>query len=307
MSLVNPFTQPGKWYKANLHTHTTASDGTQTLTQRVEGYRKSGYHILAITDHHLTNDVRGLSSRSFLVVSGMEFHPFRPGTKDIHHLVALNVPHGFSFTDKFLKDGNACIKAVKKAGGESILAHPNWCGHRYDMYSYLKGYLAVEIYNTACDRMARGESDTDWNQLLDSGQILPAVAVDDSHHDEDLYQGYSLFRMSKLTLECFMAALRSGCYYSSTRPSIRDFRIDKGKVVMSCSPAVKIYLNPQTGHGARKLAAPGKRITRLTFPVNPQWKYIRAVVIDERGNKAWTNPIALKFDGPARSPRIGGR
>lgn len=59
--MLNPFEQPGKWYKANLHTHTTMSDGVRTPEETAAGYRRHGYQILAITDHGGCNDMRRLS------------------------------------------------------------------------------------------------------------------------------------------------------------------------------------------------------------------------------------------------------
>lgn len=40
-------------YKANLHAHTTQSDGHLTPTQVIDEYHKRGYSILALTDHNL--------------------------------------------------------------------------------------------------------------------------------------------------------------------------------------------------------------------------------------------------------------
>lgn len=42
-------------YKANLHTHTTASDGDETVSDFVEAYYRAGYDILALTDHGVIN------------------------------------------------------------------------------------------------------------------------------------------------------------------------------------------------------------------------------------------------------------
>jgi len=42
MKLRNPFTQAGEWYKANLHTHSTTSDGRQSPAETAEAYRKAG-------------------------------------------------------------------------------------------------------------------------------------------------------------------------------------------------------------------------------------------------------------------------
>lgn len=58
-TVINPY-ETVDWatydtYKANLHTHTSASDGTPTLSEMVEEYYKHGYDILAITDHGVIN------------------------------------------------------------------------------------------------------------------------------------------------------------------------------------------------------------------------------------------------------------
>ena len=42
-------------YKANLHTHSTFSDGEFTLPDMVEKYYAMGYDILAMTDHGVIN------------------------------------------------------------------------------------------------------------------------------------------------------------------------------------------------------------------------------------------------------------
>lgn len=59
-TVVNPYKNV-KWeswqtYKANLHTHTTASDSKLTLTETVEAYYDAGYDILALTDHGVINN-----------------------------------------------------------------------------------------------------------------------------------------------------------------------------------------------------------------------------------------------------------
>ena len=62
--LVNPFELPGRWYKANLHTYTSSSDGAISPEARVAQYRRAGYEVLALTDHGVTNDVCRMSACS---------------------------------------------------------------------------------------------------------------------------------------------------------------------------------------------------------------------------------------------------
>ena len=39
------------WYKGNLHTHTTLSDGAVAPDESIKRYKNAGYDFLAITDH----------------------------------------------------------------------------------------------------------------------------------------------------------------------------------------------------------------------------------------------------------------
>ncbi len=48
-----PFDQPGRFWKGNLHTHSTASDGEHSPAEVCRRYRDAGYDFLALTDHFL--------------------------------------------------------------------------------------------------------------------------------------------------------------------------------------------------------------------------------------------------------------
>lgn len=287
---VNPFEQRGSWYKASLHNHTTTSDGQVSPAEQVADYRRAGYDILAITDHGLTNDVCGLSDQKMLVISGMEYHPECRTSRIPFHLVALNVPHGFSFTD--VKEANKCIAKVKAAGGESILAHPHWCGHRYETFKHLKGLAGMEVYNSTCDRMGRPSSENEWDSILDEGIMLPAVGVDDTHYHYDRFECWTWFKMPSLSVANFLKALGGGACYASCGPKIHDFRIKDGKVRLRCSPVAKIHFVSAPALGVRRCAEEGKSITTYSMDV-PDWPYIRATVTDSAGRKAWVNPLAL--------------
>ncbi len=291
--LVNPFERAGKWYKANLHTHTTASDGHLSLPEVVALYRKNRYDVLAITDHRATNDVRGLSDPKMLVISATEYHPPLPRGGGNYHLVAINVPHGFEFTD--ITDPNRCIAEVNSISGVSFLAHPYWSGIEYEDFRQLKHLAAVEVYNTTCDGPGRACSENEWAYALDRRMRLPAVAVDDAHfkHDPpDAFGGWTWLKMRSRTVASVCAALRTGSFYASCGPTIHDFRIENRMVTIRCSPAQRIQFMGRHGKGLRRLAPEGKTIRSLSMPV-PDWPFIRAVVTDRSGNRAWTNPIYL--------------
>lgn len=56
--------------EADLHMHTTASDGTDSLEERIEDAEKKGLEAIAITDHDTINE--GLKQRRFRAKNGVE-------------------------------------------------------------------------------------------------------------------------------------------------------------------------------------------------------------------------------------------
>ncbi|HUT56986.1 MAG TPA: CehA/McbA family metallohydrolase [Phycisphaerae bacterium] len=294
--LVNPFETPGRWYKANLHTHSTVSDGRLSPAERVAQYHKAGYSVLALTDHRRTQDIRGLGGKGILVVSGIEIHPRCKAPPGWWHLVGLNVPREMSFRDSS-GEINRTIARLRRAGAAVILAHPGWCGQSFPDFRHMKGLDAMEVWNSVCDVAGRPSSENEWSDALDAGWRLSAVGVDDTHHawTEDVCESWTWLRMKSLTVGNVVRAVRSGACYASCGPKVHDFRIAEGKIRLRCSPAARIHLIGTPGSGRRRRAEEGRRITSFTLPVAElsgwPWKYVRAVVTDERGRKAWTNPL----------------
>jgi len=296
MSIVNPFEQDGSWHKANLHTHTTTSDGDATVEERVQQYREQGYQILALTDHNQTNDVEGLSTVEFRVVSGMETHPLCPGHYERYHLVCLNVPHGFEIPEE--ADVNERIALVKEAGGEAVLSHPYWSGLTIDHLLQVRGYMAIEVFNSTCARFGKGFSSVHWDNLLNRGRITPAVAVDDTHRGRDIFMGWTMIKAEELTVEAVMEALRTGCFYASCGPVIEDLSIEDGKVILRCSPVVEIHFVCSSWRGRSFYADGGEEMTRVEFTraefaLKEKAGFVRVEVVDRRGNRAWTNPLMV--------------
>ena len=59
-------------YRANLHSHSTLSDGHLTPEELKEIYKSQGYSILAITDHELPKSHFHMSEKDFLLLTGYE-------------------------------------------------------------------------------------------------------------------------------------------------------------------------------------------------------------------------------------------
>jgi predicted metal-dependent phosphoesterase TrpH len=87
----SPFSTPGNWYRGNLHTHTTNSDGRLKPVDAVTWYRTHGYDFMVITDHDLLTDVSGMSDEHFLVLPGVEIHAGRTSHGIIYELLVIGV------------------------------------------------------------------------------------------------------------------------------------------------------------------------------------------------------------------------
>ncbi|MBQ3219906.1 MAG: hypothetical protein IJB32_04875 [Clostridia bacterium] len=62
----------GKFYKANLHTHSTVSDGSMTPKQVKKVYQEKGYSVVAFTDHNIMIDHSDLCDENFIALNGLE-------------------------------------------------------------------------------------------------------------------------------------------------------------------------------------------------------------------------------------------
>lgn len=67
------FTNNGNWYKGNLHSHTTNSDGRLTPEQSVLLHRQHGYSFVCFSEHDFYTDNRKqFDGEDFIVLPGLE-------------------------------------------------------------------------------------------------------------------------------------------------------------------------------------------------------------------------------------------
>ena len=71
--------EEGEFYKANLHCHTTVSDGRRTPAEIKADYMAKGYSIVAYTDHELMYPHPELTDAHFLAMNGYEVSVNSPG------------------------------------------------------------------------------------------------------------------------------------------------------------------------------------------------------------------------------------
>ncbi len=62
----------GRFYKANLHAHSTVSDGRWTPEEVKQRYMEQGYSVIAYTDHMRFLSRNELTDENFVALNGIE-------------------------------------------------------------------------------------------------------------------------------------------------------------------------------------------------------------------------------------------
>jgi hypothetical protein len=302
---MSPFDAPGDWLRCALHAHTTNSDGELGPELLVRHYDWAGYDVLAITDHWVRTAES--STKTLLVIPSTELNAVVGDGEDVH-LLALGVeadPVAPAGDFEPLPDVVAWIEAN---GGLPYIAHTYWSGLRTEQWWDCPGLLGLEVWNSGCElELGRGDSSIHWDEALEHGRALQALATDDSHHPGyDSGFAWTWLRATERTQAAVIDALRLGLFYGSTGPTILGVEVSDDEVLVRCSPAASATLYAGRTRGARanagRLGYPNLSrilernddglITRVAL--QRPWdggKYGRVEVKAADGTKAWTNPL----------------
>lgn len=304
MSYHNPFGTSEPCFKSNLHTHSTTSDGKFSPRELARLYCDAGYDIIALSDHYKTNQSDFTDGIDILNIGAMEYHPVGPRGIRLH-LVALSVPVDFENPSEL--PYQEAIETVREAGGESILAHPYWSGLNSDDIMKINNIIGIEVYNTSTRYIGKALNMQIWDNILDLGKMLPAVAVDDTHNPKDLFRGWSIVCAQERSPEAVLDALCRGAFYSSMGPEFFRLEFDGEYFNMECSAVEEIIFI-----GARNLGRCGgtdgfdavidnegrlktekKSYTACKMQIPSGFRYVRCQVVDSRGRYAWSNPFEV--------------
>jgi hypothetical protein len=302
---MTAFEGGGVWLRCALHAHTTNSDGDLPPDKLVRHYEWAGYDVLATTDHWVRTVER--STRRLLVIPSIELNATAGGPEQVLDVLALGVQSDAAVPEGEFAPLPDVVGWIAANGGVPYLAHPYWSGLRTEQWEECEGLAGIEVWNTGCElETGRGDSSVHWDEALERGHRLFAIAADDSHHPGyDSGFAWSMVRAAERSQEAVLDALRSGRFYSSTGPEIAAMTVDELAVTVECSPATSVTLVSSRRRGARANAG------RLGYPMDSQIlardsagfitavrlerpyevPYARVEVAGAHGGRAWTNPI----------------
>ena len=301
MPSLSPFKNPGRFWRGNIHTHSTLSDGVLSPEAVVQAYKDAGYDFMMLSDHFIGHynwpvaDTRTYRSNSFTTLIGSEVHAPRTSAGELWHIVAAGLPLDFPPCDPS-ESGEALARRAMAAGAFVGMAHPAWSQLTIEDGRALSFAHAVEIYNHGCATESdRGEGFYLLDQLLTEGHRLSAFATDDAHFKTpDHFGGWVQVKAESLDPEALLAALKAGQYYSSQGPLIHDIATNGDELTVSCSPVDTIVV--VCGH-SRTVGRTGRAITGATLDLGKLrqgWllekpsPWFRVTLIGDNGKRAST-------------------
>ena len=301
-----------RWYKGNIHTHTTESDGDAEPEVVVRWYRRHGYDFLVLSDHnHLTVLNYGSGKRRFrrpLMVPGEEVSAnVMTGTVPVH-INGIGVSRVVEPIDAgdVVSTIQANVDAILEAGGIASINHPNYrWAFDHESIKQVTGASLLEVFNGVPWSNVNGgpgkySFEEIWDGVLTAGRVIFGVATDDSHNYSDFDplnmanpgRGWVVVRALELTAKAIVEALASGEFYASTGVTIAELEISRDSIDLDIEQdRENVYTTTFTGRGGVKLAEEAGLGAR--YRVRGDEGYVRATVWSSSGAKAWTQPLFL--------------
>jgi hypothetical protein len=294
----------------------------------VRFYAEHGYDFVVLTDHNKVTEPP--AGAPILVLPGIEL-THNPGTCDpppprpkggcrIHVnglLVTDPAPAALPWKEtssaRRVDMYEAAFARVRALGAVAMINHPRWHygldgAHLAELAR--RGVVLFEIGNQGLARWDAADGDQPsgeavWDAALAEGVTLWGVATDDAHHYYDVDRaraaggpvypagrGFVMVRAER-DPAAIRAALTAGDFYASTGPLLAEAGASGGDLVVVLADASPgDHRLDVVGAGGRLLHTATGRSLRFRLSGAPPGA-VRAVVTDERGGKAWVQPIRV--------------
>lgn len=318
--------ESGKFYKVNMHNHTTLSDGKQTPEEVKRQYMEHGYSAVVFTDHEILFDHKALCDEHFIALHGYEVqikqdaHQRSGMHQPVYHFNMISKKQDNLLMPRFYKNNpsfpgknqewadlharysstidhyeysidwiNDYTRAVKEAGFLINYNHPQWSLQDCRNYLGLEHIHSLELINGGCILHSENTS-IHYAEMLRNGMRVVPTAGDDNHSSYEFAWGWTMIKAPELTYDALIAAYARGDCYASCGPEIRSLVLKDGRIHVKSSEAAAIILLSE-GRFVTYRWDGGKPITEAEFDYRPDLfgKFFRIEVRDQYGRKAFSN------------------
>jgi hypothetical protein len=291
------------WYRGNLHTHTTNSDGDSPPEVVTAWYRDAGYDFLALTDHDVLTRPETLRDAAgpMLLVRGEEI------TSGDAHVNGFGIDQAIlpCFEPTVRETLQADIDLVRAAGGVPQVNHPNyvWQASPADL-ALLERLTLFEVFNGGPDvnnfgRPGRPAMDDAWDIVLTMGRRLWGTATDDAHHFltwgrpySNPGRGWVVIRATHCREAELLTNLEAGEFYATTGLEIADLATSTAEIAIDIATrGDQHYTTRFIGRGGQVLDVQHGPSPR--YQVTGHEGYVRARLDDSDGLSAWVQPVFI--------------
>lgn len=286
--ITNPYSSAGRYWKGQLHIHTTLSyDGKIEPEKVLEAYREAGYDFLAFTEHNRYTPSYLLKVKKPVVIPAVE--EAYPWKYIGQHILRLNTRRPVR------GDLSKRISRTIAEGGIVVLAHPSWRGGlgagRWLPQDVppIREPLLVEIFSRYSNSIQ--EDLNFWHYLLNNNPHPCAIwgtAADDFHRPFHLNRGWVMLKAVKLTTAEIIKALKTGCFYASSGPQA-EFGTEDGSIFAKTD---------NDDHTIRFINSDNRvvlagRGREMYYTPRGNEGFVRVEIEDDEGKRAWSQPFFL--------------
>lgn len=320
------------FYKANMHCHSTKSDGAMTVEEIKAHYKANGYSVIAFTDHEHLIDNSYLNDENFLAITACEIaikefqnlSTLKKTDMKVCHLNLyaknpsnIDTPCYNSHYDHFKNNieessivhtcgeyereysPESISKMIKTASDGGFLVsynHPRWSLENAADYLGYEGLWGVEIYNHSCTLAGHCEYDINvYDDFLRSGQKIACVAGDDNHSHSDTCGGYTVINAENLNYKDIITALENHNFYTSFGPVIKNLYIEDGVAHITYEKGDYAVISTKGRRVEKQFAQNPSGENTAHFKIFPDEDvYVRFDVADKFGKRANTCAYFLK-------------
>lgn len=290
------FQSKGKFYKANLHNHSTYSDGQNSVDEIKQIYQAHGYQIVAYTDHDVMINNSRLTDDHFLALTALEYEyndkNYKVSSYDfvktyhfclyapradetyypqanpsyahignaktyIQNYVTGSAEHAFSFDL-----ANALIEDAHAHGFLIAYNHPQWSINTFRDYEGLGQFDFMECANSGCftEGFVNDFTDSVFREFLALGHRCFPTCTDDGHNNAHYCKAWTMIKADRLDYDSVFASMKRGDLYASWGPEINEIAYDpkEGTIEISTSPVR--YIGLVSERRFARLAGDGKEL-----------------------------------------------
>lgn len=231
----------GGWYYGDTHTHSTHSDGKNSVKEMVQAAKDKGLDFIIFTDHNTIkqrDDCKLENTDDFMCLFGEEVtRSDGNGHGNAHFINKL--------IQWFWGGNQDNIDRAIVQGGLFFINHPFLTAHPWTDWD-VHSFTGIEVWNgISITADFNQKALARWDEYLNKGWKIYGMAGSDAHNTAAVGEPRICAYLEEFTPEALYKAMASGRFYGTSGPDIRfeiNGEIMGSTVTVKPNEEIKIYV-----------------------------------------------------------------